>query len=89
MSDIDAPHATRIVDKLESDGLVERRPHPDDKRRKLVTLTPAGTNALTTPDAVLLRPPAEIGRLPVDALEQLIRLLTLLVDKDAATAPIR
>ena len=43
---VDAPYATLIVDKLESHGLVERRPHPDDGRRKLVRLTPHGLAAL-------------------------------------------
>lgn len=83
---IDAPYTTLIVDKLESHGLVERRPHPDDKRRKLVTLTPEGHRAIATADDILLRPPAAIGNLSANELEQLTGLLTRLHEKDAATA---
>jgi DNA-binding MarR family transcriptional regulator len=81
---VDAPYATLIVDKLEAHGLVERRPHPDDRRRKLVTLTAAGHNAIATADAILLRPPPAIRNLPADNLGQLTGLLTRLLDADAA-----
>lgn len=39
---IDASTATWIVDRLESRGLVQRRPHPSDRRSKLVVLTAKG-----------------------------------------------
>ena len=81
---VDAPYATLIVDKLEDHGLVERRPHPDDRRRKLVTLTAAGRKAIATADAILLRPPPSIRTLPADDLTQLTELLTRLLDADAA-----
>ena len=38
----DAPATTVAVNDLEHRGLVERYPHPDNKRAKLVSLTPAG-----------------------------------------------
>ena len=41
-SGIDAPAITVAVNDLESRGLVERNPHPDNRRAKLVSLTPAG-----------------------------------------------
>jgi DNA-binding MarR family transcriptional regulator len=78
----DAPYATLIVDKLEAHGLVERQPHPEDRRRKLVALTPAGHNAVKTADAILLRPPPEIANLPANDLKQLARLLRRLVQAD-------
>ncbi|HWG12114.1 MAG TPA: MarR family transcriptional regulator [Streptosporangiaceae bacterium] len=81
---VDAPYATLIVDKLEAHGLVERRPHPDDKRRKLVTLTAAGHEAIATADTILLRPPAAISTLSADDLGQLTGLLTRLLEADAA-----
>jgi len=81
---VDAPYATLIVDKLEAHGLVERRPHPDDRRRKLVTLTAAGQEAVATADAILLRPPAAIGTLPADDLGRLADLFTRLLEADAA-----
>ncbi|MEV5967945.1 MarR family transcriptional regulator [Kribbella sp. NPDC051952] len=40
--------ATSVVDDLESAGLVARQPDPHDRRATLVTLTPAGTQILTT-----------------------------------------
>lgn len=55
---VDAPYATLIVDKLKAHGLVERQLHPDDRRRKLVTLTTAGRDAIATVDAILRPPPA-------------------------------
>jgi DNA-binding MarR family transcriptional regulator len=76
----DAPYTTVIVDKLEAHGLVERLPHPEDRRRKLVTLTAAGRDAVATADGILLRPPGAFAALPAEDLEQLIRLLTRLVD---------
>jgi len=38
----DAPATTVAVNKLEALGLVERRPHPDNRRAKLVSLTRKG-----------------------------------------------
>ena len=36
---------TQLVDRLEKDGLVRRRPDPDDRRGVLAGLTPAGEQA--------------------------------------------
>ena len=36
---------TQLVDRLEADGLVERRPDPHDRRARLATLTAAGRKA--------------------------------------------
>jgi MarR family transcriptional regulator, organic hydroperoxide resistance regulator len=35
-------NATVVVDKLENQGLIERRPHPSDRRAKQLILTPDG-----------------------------------------------
>jgi DNA-binding MarR family transcriptional regulator len=37
--------ASKLVDRLERDGLAVRRPHPDDRRSSLVSLTPEGDRA--------------------------------------------
>ena len=79
---VDAPYATLIVDKLEAHGLVERRPHPDDRRRKLVALTAAGHDAIATADAILMRPPPAIRNLSADDIGQLTALLRRLVAPD-------
>ncbi|WP_109126448.1 MarR family transcriptional regulator [Dyella sp. C11] len=42
MTGNDAPATTVAVNDLEDRGLVERQPHPDNRRAKLVSLTPAG-----------------------------------------------
>lgn len=36
-------NATYVIDKLENQGLLERRPHPTDRRAKHLVLTPEGT----------------------------------------------
>lgn len=75
----DAPYATVVVDKLESHGLVERTPHPDDRRRKLVRLTDAGRAALATADAIRREPPAQLLTLTAAELDGLAATLQRLV----------
>ncbi|WP_141578592.1 MarR family winged helix-turn-helix transcriptional regulator [Actinomadura sp. WMMA1423] len=38
----EASNATFLIDRLEGQGLVERRPHPTDRRAKQIVLTPDG-----------------------------------------------
>lgn len=38
----DASNITGLVDKLEARGLIARAPHPDDRRVKMIVVTPAG-----------------------------------------------
>lgn len=42
---LDPSRIVALVDRLESGGLVERRPHPDDRRVRQVRTTPAGRAA--------------------------------------------
>lgn len=72
---VDAPYATVIVDKLESRGLVERTPHPDDQRRKLVVLTDAGREAVALAQRILAEPPAALTALPDRDLDALLGVL--------------
>ena len=44
---------TNIVDRLESDGLARRLPHPSDRRTTLVELTDAGRERLTAATAAV------------------------------------
>jgi len=39
-----------LIDTLETDGLVQRRPHPDDRRAFAITLTERGSRLLPTLD---------------------------------------
>ncbi len=76
---VDAPYATLIVDSLEERGLVERRPDPADRRRKLVALTPEGKEAAQRALRIKREPPPGFARLThaeLDTLEALMRRLT-------------
>jgi DNA-binding MarR family transcriptional regulator len=72
---MDPPNLTTLVDDLESSGLVERQPHPTDRRVKLVVATPEGAELARQAKKVLERPPAALFDLPVDELETLARIL--------------
>lgn len=75
---VDAPYATLIVDSLEERGLVERRPDPADRRRKLVALTPEGKEAAQRVLRIKREPPlvfANLSAAELDTLEGLMRRL--------------
>jgi DNA-binding MarR family transcriptional regulator len=80
------PYVSLIVDKLEEHGLVQRCPHPDDRRRKLVFLTPSGLDAVATAEAILYNAPVPFAALTDDELKQLIALLQRLLDADESRA---
>jgi DNA-binding MarR family transcriptional regulator len=44
--------ASKLVDRLENAGLATRRPHPEDRRSSLVSLTAAGQKARRGAEAV-------------------------------------
>ncbi|WP_430645056.1 MarR family winged helix-turn-helix transcriptional regulator [Agromyces sp. GXS1127] len=44
---IDRTVMTYLVDDLEADGLVERRPNPADRRQRLVVATPRGQEVIS------------------------------------------
>jgi DNA-binding MarR family transcriptional regulator len=75
---VDPPNLTPVVDDLERAGLVERQPHPTDRRVKLVVATPEGTALAQMADEILARPPARLSALPAGELESLVRILGLL-----------
>ena len=72
---IDPPNATVLVADLESQGLVERRPHPTDGRAKVVEATRKGKDLARRANAILATPPAGLSELGPDDLETLRRLL--------------
>jgi DNA-binding MarR family transcriptional regulator len=71
----DRPYATLIVDGLEERGLVQRTPHPEDRRAKLVQLTAAGRAAAEHAEAILDEPPAALHDVPAADLEAVLRVL--------------
>ena len=73
---IDRPNATVLVDELESQDLVRRRPHPTDRRAKLVEATRKGKTLARKANEILGKPPAALSSLGNEDLEALRRLLT-------------
>jgi DNA-binding MarR family transcriptional regulator len=71
----DPPYVTLIVDDLEKRGFVQRTPHPEDRRAKLVAITEAGRTAAARADAILDEPPAALRDVPAGDLESLLRVL--------------
>jgi len=71
----DPPYVTLMVDDLEKRGLVRRKPHPTDRRAKLVELTASGRAAAARADAILDEPPAELHGVPDADLEAVLRVL--------------
>jgi DNA-binding MarR family transcriptional regulator len=74
--EIDPANATAVVDDLESRGLARRRPHPTDRRAKLVEATRKGKTMARRADAILGTPPPALSALSTDDLEALRRILT-------------
>ena len=72
---IDPPNATAVVDDLEALKLVRRRPHPTDRRAKLVEATRKGKDMARRADAILATPPPALSTLSTDDLEALRRIL--------------
>jgi DNA-binding MarR family transcriptional regulator len=81
---VDPPAATVGVDMLEARGLVQRTPHPDDNRRKLVHLTDAGRDAARRGQAILSEPPLALTDLDADDLARLDEILTRLQTRRSA-----
>ncbi|GAA0343004.1 MarR family transcriptional regulator [Actinoallomurus spadix] len=69
------PYTTLVVDDLERRGFVERSVHPDDRRSKIVTLTPAGVAAAEEAERILARPPRSLLALDPGDLAALDRIM--------------
>lgn len=66
---------TSIVRKLEADGHVGRRPHPEDRRAVLAEITRSGRDAVQAATADLVGADFGLGVLDDDALRRLSELL--------------
>jgi DNA-binding MarR family transcriptional regulator len=77
---------TRLVDRLQNDGLVERQPDPDDARGMYTVLTAKGRDTLRDASRVHLAGVSELvlTRLSEAELQQ---LRTLMIKLDPATPP--
>jgi DNA-binding MarR family transcriptional regulator len=77
-----SPTMSRIVDELVADGLVQRRPSPDDARSTLVHPTEAGVRLTTEGRRRRVSSlAASLASLSSEELETLSRAVTLLEEK--------
>ncbi len=72
--DTDAPAATVTVNDLEERGLVTRCEHPDDRRAKLVSITPAGRAVVRAYKNVPDPAPEELAELSREDAQTLARI---------------
>ena len=75
----EASNATFVADRLEAMGMLERRPHPTDRRAKLLHLTPEGV-ALRKQVVKHLNVDAPLSRLDDQEQLQLRQLLLRTVE---------
>jgi DNA-binding MarR family transcriptional regulator len=71
----DKPYTTTVVDDLEERGLVTRSVAPDDRRAKMVELTPEGHSAAVTAIRILAEPAPGLLRLSAEELAIVAELL--------------
>jgi len=80
----DRSTVTRLVDRLVSDGLVERREAESDRRVKELRLTPQGQALRERIVARLREPPPAMAELSEDDLQRLIGILGQVVRSRSA-----
>jgi DNA-binding MarR family transcriptional regulator len=75
-----ASNVTGLVDRLESRGLVRRRPSAGDRRVKVLVLTPTGSRLRALLLDRMTTPPAALERLSLREQRALVRMLTRLLE---------
>ena len=76
----DASNVTGLVDRLESRGLVQRRPSAEDRRVKVLALTPSGSRLRTLLVERMTKPPVTLDRLSDREQQTQVRILTRLLE---------
>jgi DNA-binding MarR family transcriptional regulator len=76
----DASNVTGLIDRLESRGLIRRKPSPHDRRVKVLHLTPAGTRIRARLLTRMTGPSLPMSRLTPGQQRTLVRLLERLID---------
>jgi DNA-binding MarR family transcriptional regulator len=85
---IDANNLVLILNEVEAAGHAERRRDPDDRRRHIVEITPAGLEALERADLGVASVEHEVLRgLNADERATLRGLLSRALEAEDATAP--
>jgi DNA-binding MarR family transcriptional regulator len=82
----DASNVTGIVDKLETRGLIVRQSAENDRRIKMLAITPKGRELRQRLCARLLDPPAAMAAMPADFRRQLAIVLRTVVSEQTAAA---
>jgi DNA-binding MarR family transcriptional regulator len=82
----DASNVTAIVDKLESRGLIVRQNAENDRRIKMLAVTPIGRELRERLCARFTMPPAAVESMPPAARRQLAGVLRAILDERVATA---
>jgi len=77
----DASNVTGLVDRLESRGLVRRQPSPQDRRVKVLHLTPTGARLRAQLLRKMTRRSLPLSRLSLDQQRTLVNILEALVDE--------
>lgn len=81
---IDAPYATVVVDDLEAQGLVRRRPHPLDRRTRMVEATRKGKQVAARAEQILGTPPAALSSLGPKDIDSLLAVLAKVSQDETA-----
>jgi DNA-binding MarR family transcriptional regulator len=76
----DKSNVTGLVDRLESRGLVRRRPSDGDRRVKVLVLTPTGSRLRALLVRRMTAPPAALERLSPREQRELVRILSRLLE---------
>ena len=76
----DASNVTGLVDRLESRGLLRRRPSAEDRRVKVLVLTRTGCRLRALLIERMTAPPAALERLSLREQRELVRILTRLLE---------
>jgi DNA-binding MarR family transcriptional regulator len=82
----DASYVTSLADVLEARGLVERRPHPTDRRVKMIALTRQGMAVRDRAFEHLAEPPPALSALTVAEQRTLRDLLRRIADGESRPA---
>jgi DNA-binding MarR family transcriptional regulator len=78
----DASNVTGLVDRLEARGLVRRLPSANDRRVKVLQLTPAGARLRARLLKEMTGRSLPLSRLSPDQQRALVRILEALVERE-------
>jgi DNA-binding MarR family transcriptional regulator len=79
-----ASNVTGLVDRLEARGVVQRRPSADDRRIKVLDLTPEGSRLRAQMLRRMTTGARPISRLTVGQQRTLVKILEVLVDDSSS-----